>query len=269
MSRLPDTDIIRHEHVDDDFVESGEYYSEARKWYMDKYILPACERNYLILLLVLISCAAVYTYTVLDSIMPITKKIPILVTISDMSQQYAQIKKLSYSDDISVKSDDPDRHIVAYLMEKYIIAKESYDYENNFKQLEKNRSYIQQFSSPEIFRHYEGTISTRNLDSPVLKYRKHTTRTAEPLPESFNIDKRFDEYFATRESAVGSIDQAREYTASMNFIATEQNVRGKMPTKWRAEIDFLYSGVTFNHDEGEFYPLQFTVLDYRIAQLQE
>ena len=72
-------------------VESGEFFVEARDWYIRKYIYNFIERSYLLILLAFLSFLILLTILYYSSILPIRKNLPVQVNITDTAEQYTKI----------------------------------------------------------------------------------------------------------------------------------------------------------------------------------
>ena len=110
-------------------IESGEYFSEARSWYLKNYEQRYIERSYLILLIICFLILFMFTHTYNKAIQPIKKSLPVKVTIEDAGRYSTRITYLGNKE----KDFDINNVLLKYFSERFVEAIESYDYKDNFK----------------------------------------------------------------------------------------------------------------------------------------
>ena len=118
-------------------VASGDYFKDARDWYMIRYVYPVCERT---ILFFIAGFAGVIFYILTTTIMtslPIKEEVPIIIRPTDQSKYFPVIKKLKNS----VELQNVDEAVVKYLITEYIKKREGFDFRKNqfsrFKQTTK------------------------------------------------------------------------------------------------------------------------------------
>lgn len=228
-------------------IESGDYFKDAREWYHKKYSFPFIERSYLVLLTTVSITISFIAISVLIDFLPLKTKVPVIVGIEDGVSEYAHLKRLRDPE----KDVDSNIALTKSLISGFIDAYESYNYEDNFHKLKRNKKYISQFASDGVFDNYKRYISTRNPNSMTLRYRKHTKRDIEVLKDTFELEKD---------------KNSEKYTAFVNFMSYESNVKGIRKSKWQAKIDFHFSDVKYNRKEKKFLPLDFAITNYNASE---
>ncbi len=242
-------------------IESDEYFENAREWYLAKYASLSADVSYFIVLMVFSLIVIVYSYVVIATFYPLNKVVPMTVTISDATQVYSRIIPLAGK--LKSAENDPDKFIVSYLLNKYVQARESYNYENNYELLERNKRFVQNFSTTQISRKFESALTIRNPDSPILRYRNHTIREIGVNAQGINVQ----EIKSIRKRMSQDKRPLLSYRADVIFKSTEIGPDGEKDAKWKAVIDYLYSPVTYNREKQDFDQMEFMVTNYQVAEL--
>lgn len=247
-------------------VESGEYFNDARNWYMRKYIYNFIERTYVI---VIIFCLLFLMYMVnvyKQAIQPIKKSLPIQVNISDSADFNTRITYLGNAE----KDFDVNEVFIKYFSERFTDAIEGYDYRKDFKKLKINKNIIEGLANSEILGYYLDKISIRNNDSLIMKYKRDFYRV-------INIDKSKTEISPyNQEDEITSIDikkeedekEIKDYLVTVNFEASEIGKDGsKTTSNWQAKIILSFQSIKYNFQEKDFSPLNFKVKSYESKKL--
>lgn len=247
-------------------VESGEYFNDARNWYMRKYIYGFIERTYII---VIIFCLIFLMYMVnvyKQAIQPIKKSLPIQVNISDSADFNTRITYLGNAE----KNFDVNTVYIKYLSERFTEAIESYDYRRDFKKLKTNKNIIETLANSEILGYYLDKISIRNDDSLIMKYKRDFYRI-------ITIDKAKTEISPyAQEEEITSIEikkdeeekEIKDYLVTVNFEAAEIDKNGqKYTSNWQAKIILSFQTIKYNLTEKDFSPLNFKVRSYESKKL--
>ncbi len=146
-------------------IKTGQYFVDARLWYANKFVYVAVERAYLsiivICFLIGLSILGLF-YTRID---PAASKIPYLITLPDITNQYA---KIDYIGDLS-KS--PQVNVTEYMLKKYVTKRESYNAKAFDDQLKSQVNFIQGTTAPTEYLNYQNYISINNPDSPRMRYQ--------------------------------------------------------------------------------------------------
>lgn len=240
-----------------ELIESGEYFLEARNWYLNTYVTRFVERAYLIILVLglvfLYYMCGVYK----SAIEPINKSLPVKVTISSAADFSTRIIYLGNKQ----KDFDINLVFIKYFAGRFIEAIESYDYRKDFKKLRINKKMLETLASPEILDYYIDKISIRNSDSIRLKYKKDIVRTI--IVDKDKIDIAPIEENENEYSSKNKSDDTKEYQVTANFDAIEYNKDGTgIKTKWQAKFILSFQIIEYNFKEKEYSPLNFKVLSY-------
>ena len=241
-------------------IESGEYFSEARDWYLKKYEYNFIERSYLQLLILSFIILFVFLFTYYNAIQPIKKSLPVKVNISSAADFSTRITYLGNAE----KKFDVNEVFIKYFSGRFVEAIESYDYRDNFKKLRVNKNMIETLGSNDIKAYYFDKISIRNADSVILKYKRKITRKITvdttkielaPYKEKTNISSVFDDDDSKK--------QIQKYEATVNFKASEIDDSGnETKSNWQAKIILSFQTILYNYDKKDFSPLNFKVLNY-------
>ncbi len=232
-------------------VESGEFFIEARHWYIGTYLNRFVERTYLLVIFVMLAGLlgmSVYYYR---SILPIKKSIPIQVEIQDASEESTRISYMGNRR----KEFSIDDILIKYFSARFVEALESYDFREDFKKLKKNQNIINTLGNADIKAYYEDLVSLRSGNSSILKYKKNVIREIFIDPERINIA-----YKGTDPDN----NQLKKYEVTINFSVKETNrFTGVSISTWQAKIGLSFENITYNYELKDYSPLNFAVTGYR------
>ena len=126
-----------------EYIKSGEYFKDARKWYNFKYIYPLSQRSFLLIICTLLSAVLIGLILNIKDLFPIINQVRYsLSTVSDQSS--ANIIKAD-----SIKH-DPRASIADIMIKNYLVHREIYDYDN----LKDQFIFIQNNSTRIVFRKF-------------------------------------------------------------------------------------------------------------------
>jgi type IV secretion system protein VirB8 len=217
-------------------LQTGQYYIDARRWYLQKYLFPVVERNILIILTIFFLSVIffVQSYNLISTNQD-SDDIKYLVDIHDITDNYAAIKEL----DTNIS---PREAIAKYMCENYVTNYESYDYEN----LQHNINYIYNTSSANLKRSYEFLMSLNNPNSPLVLYQNFGKKNVKIISTSVsnNTCKIF-----------------------YNVTITSSQTNQALNSQWQANITFKLNNL---HQLAKLKKknLGFKVLDYTTKKLK-
>lgn len=237
-------------------VESGEFFIEARHWYIGTYLNRFVERSYLVLILIMLLTLMGLTMYYYVSILPIKKSIPIQVEIKDASEESTRISYMgSKKKDFSI-----DEILIKYFSARFVEALESYDYREDFKKLKKNQNIINALGNPDIKAYYEDLVSLRSGNSLILKYKKNVIREIFIDPDKIEM---------AYKGADQNNNDIKKYEVSVNFAVKESSrLSGVMVSSWQAKIGLSFENITYNYELKDYSPLNFVVTGYRSLEVQ-
>lgn len=248
-------------------IENGSYFEEAKKWYCQKYILVYVQRRFLffISIILLLSCYA--TVKECGTYFPLEKKVPLAVENVDPSSYYFELFKLSNQNENIRQVNEG---LMRYFVKEFVINFESYDFKNNFEQIDKNRLFIKNYSEKPLLEQFDEKMSNLNIDGFKLKYHKATKR--EIKVESVNILNASNPedviYFKTIFPKEDFLETKNSFTAIINFTAYERNVKGNFPFKYIAFVKIKFPFVIYNKTKKDFEKIEFNILDYKVVALK-
>lgn len=237
-------------------IRSGAYYKEAWDWYALKYIYPVSQRTFFIFVSIIAISITLSSMVLLYNFYPLKIHVPVVVNVGDMTLDFAKLLPVQVPE-----KTDPTLPVVEYLVKKYVEKMESYD----FKRIDRQLKFLQQFSTPGILQEIEQRYDTRNLDSLVLRYRDHTTRTITITASHVEVGEGFDLAKAAQSDIV-MLDVP--YRATVNFESEEVNLLGTTTRKWQTVIDCTMSPVAFDKTTQKFQKLDFQVQSYSVSPVQ-
>jgi len=232
-----------------DRIDDGSYFEDGKNWYLDRYVYPVIERSTFVVITAISLITSITAIYVLINFLPLTAPVPVPVKIHDMAKEYVTIHL------VGRREDDPNQALVKELLTRYVKAREAYE----FEKLESASNIIKRFSSQEILKGYKSYISIRNSDSPILRYREHTKK--------FVIVDKWSYRIAGNETNPEL--PPNTHRAVVNIETNEINVLGEKKERWRVEIEFNFSGITFVKKEQKFLPIDFYVTNYGISNIEQ
>lgn len=219
------------------FVETGEYFEQARAWYNEIFLLPLIIRSYVFILLVVIFfCFGILTLNAY-LLLPLDKQVMYIINVEDTSEFNSKIIHADYYDN------DNHRSIAKIFVEKYITIRETYDYEA----LPKYLLFVQNNSTKAIYNRYNYGFSLDNPRSLVLKYQEDVRRTAQIKSLNFIDDN----------SAV----------AVCNAKAVSPKGQTVEDMDWEITLNFIMDGIDPNIKENTQF--NFTVTEYKVKLIKD
>ena len=214
------------------YIKSGEYFRDAMIWYRLKYINPLSHRSF-VFLATMIVCA-LFTGCIIHiySLFPVVIKVQYSVDIGSNSNKIVQIIE---PEDESIESTS---FITGILIKNYVIARESYSYDN----LRNQFIFLQNSSTRIAFRKFYNLMNIDNPHSPVMRYQKNIIVSPTIVSINYPDDTRAVVKFnSIAKDGAGNI--------------TENVLR-------EATIDYEIDKVNPNRAPGSRF--NFTVTDYRL-----
>ena len=149
-----------------EYVKSGQYYIDARKWYANRFIFLACERTYIILLLsffVTGLSVLAFFYQATD---PAPAQISYISPSDDVAKSYSLIGPAGDS------RDNPQLQVTKYMLSTYVLKRERYEFGNIGNQL----SFVRNTTVGTEYLKYEKLMSINNPSSPLMLYQDANVR---------------------------------------------------------------------------------------------
>ncbi|MBN8522802.1 MAG: hypothetical protein H6910_01980 [Rickettsiaceae bacterium] len=219
------------------YVESGEYFIDTQNWYKYKYLHPFSHRSFLFILTVTI--LVLFTSIIINiyNLFPIITPVRYSILTESGENKSAQIIN---ADQIE---NNPLASIADIMLRKYVIQRETYDYND----LKKQFIYIKNNSTRIVFRRFYNYMNINNASSPVLLYQKDIKRTVSIISSSFLSDTKTE----------------------IKFHSIARNITGDIVEDmiWRAVVDYEIDQIDTNlPPESRF---NFAVTDYQVQLLED
>lgn len=219
-----------------EYIKSGEYYTDARKWYNFKYISPVIHRSFLLLFAIVFLILLSVILININSVLPIVRQIRYAIS-SNSFQSSAIIHRANKKDTTPLSA------IADIMVRNYLIHRESYDYDR----LKNQFMFIQNNSTRIIFKQFANYMNIDNPVSPVMRYQKAYKRAIEIISVTYNRD---DE-------------------AVVKFQSVAQNNLAERLEKitWQAVIGFQIDPIRQNLPVGSKF--NFAVTNYKLKLLED
>lgn len=220
-----------------EYIETGEYFTDARHWYKYKYIHPFSQRSFIFILSVIICVLFIGVVINIDSLFPSVIQVKYSISATTSANKTAQIIRAN-----QIKN-DPQSSVTDILIKNYVLSREKYSYSD----LKKQFIFVKNNSTRIVFRRFYNFMNIDNPSSPVLKYQKNTKRTAKIISTSY----------PSKTKAV------------VKFNSIVQNSAGEIAEDivWQATIDYEIDKINPNLPSGSRF--NFTVTDYQLKLIKD
>jgi type IV secretory pathway component VirB8 len=257
-----------------ELVKSGKYYDNMKSWYNLKYLAPASERSYLLIIAIACIFACVLAFKALINMLPVHQGRAVFVEVEDsryFPQQY-KISRQNDSDEIAKQ-----RVFQIYLV-KFVEAYESYTLKKRGEQLQKYGRLVKQLGSAKIYKNYLARLDIKNMDGFLLKYRNHTTREVitdsnaytKIINPAMQPDLDYLQQSFKGAKVASGVDKSgqRYYTAIVDFVAKEKTIKGQEQQEiYRAKIDFNASDIVYDKLDKKFLPFTLKIDNYEVIKI--
>ena len=143
------------------YVKSGQYYTDARNWYANKFIFLISQRSYIIFILsffvVALSILGFY-YQATNPAMP---HITYVSSSPNIATSYSVIFPAG------VDTDNPQLQVSKYMVANYVRKRQAYDFGNVKNQL----NFVRNTTVGTEYLRYEQMMSINNPSSPLMLYQ--------------------------------------------------------------------------------------------------
>lgn len=220
-----------------EYIETGEYYADAKHWYKYKYIHPFSQRSFIFILSVIICALFVGVVININSLFPSVIQVKYSISATTSANKTAQIIRAN-----QIKN-DPQSSVTDILIKNYVLSRERYSYSD----LKKQFIFVKNNSTRIVFRRFYNFMNIDNPSSPVLKYQKDSKRSAKVISTSY----------------------PGKTKAIVKFNSIVQNSAGEIVEDivWQATIDYEIDKINPNLPSGSRF--NFTVTDYQLKLIKD
>lgn len=215
-----------------EYINSGAYFLDARKWYYNKYITPIAHRSISIIFTSLIILLLIVLAININSLLPITRQLKYAIAVTGGEEKVARVHNAN-----SI-ANDPMKSILRIMIEDYVLQRERYNYEK----LEKQIKYVHKTSNRVSFNRFYNYLNIDNPNSPVLRYQKEAKRFIEIQNLNFITDNSAEVFFTS------------------NALDNKGNSFENL--SWVAFVNFDSDGINLNLPNGTDF--RFIITDYKL-----
>ncbi len=219
-------------------MQSKKYFASGFEWYFDRYLGFFWQKR-LFSFLFFVACIAIFFIFKMNLGILIDSRIPRpVITYINNYDDIAFIKKLKSSE-----TKNPNILIANYLVEKYVIIKESYNYGN----LDFQKKFLFNTSTSFLYLDYESSISISNPTSPLLLYGNNETLLAEIkslsiVADESGIPNKADVVFYLYKKSPGKAQiMISSYKVKMEFYMNDI-----LSIKKQNSSDFIFSVLRYS-----------------------
>jgi type IV secretory pathway component VirB8 len=217
-------------------VRTGQYFVDARSWYIRKHVYPVVERSIMVIVATVFAVMAMYIAYVLSNLFPYKQEIPLILKLEDTMAHYPVVNGIGQDGEKAEYS------LAKYFAKKYVLERENYSYHTLEKQINK----VKNISSKYVFKKFYEGISLENPNSPVLLYQKNITRKIEIL----------------------SVMPGDEGSVIVKYTATLHNYKGEKTetSTWIANVSYDMADIRLVLEKKA--DLDFVITDYNVQQIK-
>lgn len=239
-------------------IESGEYFSDARSWYIRKYLGAFVERTFLIMLVFLFGTLLSMTYSYHEKIQPIIKSLPIRVYVPDSAEFYSKIKYLGNdSKDFNINDE-----VIKFFAGRFVTAWTEYDWRDNFALLKRNKTLIEYLASNYLNLAYQEKISLRGRNSLVSTYRKTLIKKSSVRPRSLQVIEQ-DKNELNLNHDGKSKTNTTNYRVQLIYDVFTYKQDGTITQEtFQGVLNLTFDKILFDLEKREYSDFNFTIYEF-------
>lgn len=210
-----------------DYIKSGEYFIDARKWYNTKYLVPFSQRS--IIYIICASFAVIVTIIAATfmSSLPTIVKVRYMLLVQNSYNTSANIIRADYV------LNNPLSSIADIMTQDYVKRREQYVYDA----LQEQFTFIQSNSSKLMYKKFYNAMNIDNVDSPILKYRTDVTRTIKILSSRLLDDNKIVVKFESLAKTVsGDIVENKIWDANVSFDIDNIDIEAQVNSRFNFTV---------------------------------
>jgi type IV secretion system protein VirB8 len=236
-----------------DKIRSGEYFTEAMKWYSLKYHSGIAERSFYIIITAVAIFTTWFSFQALVGLLPLEPTVPYLVRVQSELSERPEIRPLT-----SEQLPNANHALMAYYLKEYVRVREEFNpkleteagaRDFNIRRMTLNFNRVRHMSSPQVYAAFRQLVNPANPRSPIRLYELRTRRAISIASYQFlNL-------------------ASQPYKAMIRFDAVVQNLRGVKKSQFIAEISFTFKDVEVDQETGKVVPARFIVTSYTVREV--
>lgn len=221
-----------------EYVNSGEYFKDARKWYSNKYIVPLAHRSTLFGIVLLLILLLIMLAININSLLPLERSLKYIISVQGDQDQNAIVTKADAIPNAPLAS------VLKIMLEDYVIKRERYDYNN----LQDQMQYIHNTSTRTTFSQFYNYLNIDNPNSPVLRYQDELKRNIIITSTKFLDNSHAQISFISKAVADGKVFENLSWVADIAFDSDQINLSAPSNSKFHFIItDYKLKLVGENH----------------------
>ncbi len=211
-----------------EYIESGDYFKDARTWYYEKYLTPITHRSIILFISSIIICVSLCLILNLYVLFPIDYKIFYMISTSvNIFKQNGTIIKSDAFQNKDLLS------IADVLVNNYIMQREKYSYDD----LKKQFYFVQKNSTRLVYKQYLNYMNLNNAQSPVLRYQKYSKRYIKIINSYYDKDDNIIVNFASQGiDGIGNVFENLSWQAKVSFNIDDININALGGTKFNFSV---------------------------------
>jgi type IV secretion system protein VirB8 len=196
-----------------EYIKSGEYFIDARKWYNSQYLYPLVQRSCLMFFGIIFSILLLSVAINFKTLLPVVRQVR--YAIISQSLKNATITSANHIRNDAISSIDD------IMVRNYLKHRESYDYDL----LQPQFIFMQNNSTRIIFRQFANFMNIDNPISPVMRYQRSLRRSVNIISVVYNKNNEAIVIFTSLvKGSSNEILENMVWQATINFEIDEINI---------------------------------------------
>lgn len=209
-------------------IKSGQYFIDARNWYIEQCLYPFVARSHFISLLIVLAVILLTLFAAIREQLPTVYSVKYAINVTTVDNTRASITHI-------LEQNGPAKEQISkILLKNYVQNRERYDYDNLTRQIE----FVKNNSTPEVFTAYYDYMNLNNPESPVLRYQKYGLRDI--IIDSVKLSKDNQAIVRFRSSATnfdGVKFEDALWEAQIHFAQDEINTKAQNQTEYHFMVN--------------------------------
>lgn len=218
-----------------EYIKSGQYFIDARKWYSFEYVYPVVHKSMLFLFSLIFIPLLLWILVSFNTLLPVVRQVRYAI-------RSEALKSATIINANHIKN-NPIASIADVMLKNYIIHRESYDY----NLLRPQFLFVQNNSTRIIFRQFANFMNIDNTESPVMRYQKTLRRSVNIL----------------------SVNYYHNNEAVARFVSTVKNTTNEVVENilWEAKISYEIDPISLHLPANSRF--NFTVTNYKLKLIED
>ena len=230
-------------------IESGEYYEDARAWYLSNFVAPVNQGAFFLVVMAGAALIGLFGVVALLGFLPLSPERPFIYINEDVDEYIPDMVRLR------VQGETIDHAVQRFLVQSYVERFERYSHEG----FRDDMRYVEANSVADVTQYFRRRMSPNNPRSPLARLGKSGIRNV-------------------RIGKPNIMLMGDGMARADLFVATQEIVRGTaLEERWQVSVEYMYNMLVKDEKQLEMYlregnklkveDTQFLVTSYEVREL--